>query len=257
MELGLNGRVALITGASGGLGQAIARRFAMEGAAVVLGYYSQGQEAAKRLTKELTDINGAAQAFQVNVSDKKSVDAFLSNAVQAFGRVDVLVNNAGVLRPSLKAPLASMSLDQWDAMFHVHVAGTLFCTQAAVPYMKERRWGRIVNISSLHARTGGREGLGSYAAAKGTILTLSKAFSREFAPYNITTNAIIPGFIDAGMSRGLTDEIRQAIEAQNPLGRLGRAEEIAALAAFLSSDLAGYINGQAVPCDGGRFDYVL
>lgn len=257
MELGLSGRVALITGASGGLGQAIARRFVMEGASVVLGYYNRGQEAAECLVKELTGVSGAAQTFQVNVADKKSVEAFVSNAAQAFGRVDVLVNNAGILHPGLKAPLSQMTLDQWDKMLHVHVTGTLLCTQAAVPYMKERRWGRIINISSLHARTGGREGLGSYAVAKGAVLTLSKAFSREFASYNITTNTIIPGFINAGMSRGLTDEVRQAIKAQNPLGRLGRAEEIGALTAFLSSDLAGYINGQAVSCDGGRFDYIL
>lgn len=257
MELGLSGRVVLITGASGGLGQAITRQFVREGAAVALGYYNRGREVAERLANELTSMGGTAQAFQVNVSDKASAEAFVSSAVQAFGEVNVLVNNAGILRPGLKAPLAQMTQEQWDDMLRVHVTGTLLCTQATVPYMKEKRWGRIVNISSLHARTGGREGLGSYATAKGAVLTLSKAFSREFASYNITTNTIIPGFIDAGMSRGLTEEIRQSIEEQNPLGRLGRAEEIGALAAFLASDLAGYINGQAISCDGGRFDYIL
>lgn len=256
MDLGLKGKTVIITGASGGIGRGIAAAFAGEGASVVLGYHRE-RAAAEELAERLRAGGGRSAALPLDVGDPGSVRAFVSQVAQIDSHIDVLVNNAGILAGFSGDGIESLSLENWETVFRVHMTGTFLCTKEVLPYMKRSGFGRIINISSVHALTGGRAGLSNYAAAKGSVLTFTSSTAREFGRHGITANAIVPGFIGAGMVSGLSSEMREAIEAQNPVNRLGTAEEIGALAAFLASGQAGYISGQAIRCDGGRFDYAL
>ncbi len=254
MDLGLKNKTVLVTGASGGIGSSIARMFALEGCFVVVGY-RQNAQAARSLADEIKARGGTCMAAPVDVGDAGSVQSFVNQSVETFGTVDVLVNNAGNFTGV--SPITDMPVEHWESVLRTHVIGTFLCTQAVAPHLKKNGWGRIINISSVHALSGGRVGISNYAAAKGAVLPLTKATAKEFGSYGITANAIIPGFIDAGMSEKLKPEARAAIIAQNPMQRLGTADEVGALAVWLASVHAGYITGQFIACDGGRFDYVL
>ena len=256
MDFKLRNKTVLVTGASGGIGSSIARMFAGEGCSIVAGYQHNVQ-AASSLVGEITSRGGSCIAAQVDVGDAGSVQSFVKKAGETFGTVDVLVNNAGNIAGVSNSLIVDMPVEHWDSVLRTHVIGTFLCTQAAAPHLKKNGWGRIINISSSHALSGGRVGLSNYAAAKGAVLPLTKATAKELGKYGITANAIIPGFIAAGMSEKLKPEVRAAIIAQNPMQRLGTADEIAALAVWLASAQAGYITGQFIACDGGRFDYDL
>jgi 3-oxoacyl-[acyl-carrier protein] reductase len=256
MELGLKGKAVLVTGASGGIGSAIARMFAQEGCSVAVAYY-RNDEAANALVRNCLDLGVSSISVQVDVCNEESVRVLAKTALDAFDRIDVLVNNAGAIAGMSNSPIAEMPVEHWESIFKTNMTGTFLCTKAIAPHMKERGWGRIINISSIHALSGGRVGISNYAAVKGAVLTFTKAAAKEFGRYGITANAIIPGFIAAGMSERLRPELRAAIIAQNPMHRLGTAEEVAALAVWLGSTHAGYINGQFLGCDGGRSDYDL
>jgi 3-oxoacyl-[acyl-carrier protein] reductase len=256
MELGLKEKVVLVTGGSGGIGSAIARMFAQEGCVVAVTYHNNG-ERASALVKDLVAQGSVATAIPLDVCNEESVRAFVTKTLDTFNRIDVLVNNAGNIAGVSNSPIGEMPLEHWESIFKTHMTGTFLCTRAVAPHMKDKGAGRIINISSVHALSGGRLGISNYAAAKGAILTFTKATAKELGAYGVTANAIIPGFITVGMSQTLRSDVRAAVIAQNPMHRLGTADEVAALAVWLASAWAGYVNGQFIACDGGRSDYDL
>ena len=247
-------KTVVVTGASGGIGSALSRAFAREGAQVAL-CYRKGRETAEALRDEIERENGNACVFRADVSRPEDVERLIQDVVNRFGGIDVLVNNAGGIHR--RESILSLSLDAWNSAFEASVTGTFLCTQAAMPFILKSDQGRVINISSLHAVAGGREGLAGYASAKGSVISFTRTAAKEFGPYGVTVNAIVPGFIDVGMGHGIAPETKDAIAAQCPARRLGRGEDIAALGVFLASVQASYINGQAIRCDGGRFDYCL
>lgn len=242
----LANRVALVTGATGGLGRAIARSLAGEGARVVLGY-ARNEAAAQALAAEIAAAGSSALPVQADVSTPEGADGLIAAATGAYGRLDILVNNAGVTRDQL---LLRMKPEDWDAVLDTNLKGVFLLTKAAARPMMKARWGRIINITSV-AGLVGNAGQANYSAAKAGLVGLTKSVARELASRNITCNAIAPGLISAGMLMELAEAQRQAMLDQVPLGRLGRAEDVAAAVVFLASDGADYITGQTLAVDGG------
>jgi 3-oxoacyl-[acyl-carrier protein] reductase len=241
----LEGRVSLVTGASRGIGRAIARALALEGAIVFVGARDEGRLA--EVVTEVADQGGTAVALALDVADKTSVDAALQKVLEAQGRVDHLVNNAGITRDNL---LLRMKKEEWDQVLATNLTGTYLCTQAVLKPMLKQRSGRIVNVTSVVGLTG-NAGQANYAASKAGIIGFTKAVAREVASRSITVNAVAPGFIDTDMTAAMTDKARESLTSSIPLGRVGRPEDIASAVAFLVSDAAAYITGQVLGVDGG------
>ena len=241
----LEGRVSLVTGASRGIGRAIARALALEGATVFVGARDQGRLA--EVVKQIADEGGAAVALALDVADRASVDAALQKVLEAQGRVDHLVNNAGITRDTL---LLRMKQEDWDQVLATNLTGTYLCTQAVLKPMLKQRSGRIVNVASVVGVTG-NAGQANYVASKAGIIGFTKAVAREVASRSITVNAVAPGFIDTDMTAAMTEKAREAVASSIPLGRVGRPEDIASAVAFLVSDAAAYITGQVLGVDGG------
>jgi 3-oxoacyl-[acyl-carrier protein] reductase len=242
---GLSGKVALVTGASRGIGRAIARRLAAAGAHVLVG----GRDAAKmaEVVAEITAAGGKAEALAVDVADKAQVDAAFAQLLGAHGRIDILVNNAGVTRDNL---LLRMKAEEWQQVLATNLSGAFHCTQAALKPMIKQRSGRIVSITSV-VGLAGNAGQANYAASKAGLIGFTKSVAREVASRGITANAVAPGFIETDMTAAMTDKAREAVTSAIPLGRVGQAEEVAAAVAFLASDDAAYITGQVLAVDGG------
>jgi len=245
----LTDRVAVVTGSGRGIGKAIVSRLAENGAKVVVAEVAAyGEEVAKGLC-----ASGAEAMYcPVDVSDPESVKAMVERVDERWGRLDVLVNNAGI-RPT--CPFLEMSLSDWDRVVAVNLTGTFNCCAAIAPLMVQRSWGRIVNISSLAAQRGSTGGHSHYAAAKAGIVGFSKSLARELAPHGITVNTVAPGFIETLGWEGQLDGQIEKYAAQVPLGRLGQPDDIANLVAFLVSDGASYLTGVTVPINGGLFIY--
>jgi 3-oxoacyl-[acyl-carrier protein] reductase len=241
----LEGRVSLVTGASRGIGRAIARTLALEGAIVFVGARDEARLA--EVVTEVANEGGTAVALALDVADRTSVDAALQKVLEAQGRVDHLVNNAGITRDNL---LLRMKKEEWDQVLATNLTGTYLCTQAVLKPMIKQRSGRIVNVASVVGLTG-NAGQANYAASKAGIIGFTKAVAREVASRSITVNAVAPGFIDTDMTAAMTDKARESLTASIPLGRVGRPEDIAAAVAFLVSDAAAYITGQVLGVDGG------
>ena len=241
----LDGRVSLVTGASRGIGRAIARALAVEGAIVFAGARDEARLAD--VVRECGEAGGKAVALALDVADRASVDAALAKILEAHGRLDHLVNNAGITRDNL---LLRMKKDEWDQVIATNLTGTYLCTQAALKPMLKQRSGRIVNVTSVVGVTG-NAGQANYAASKAGIIGFTKAVAREVASRSITVNAVAPGFIDTDMTAALGDKARESLTASIPLGRVGRPEDIANAVAFLVSDAAAYITGQVLGVDGG------
>jgi 3-oxoacyl-[acyl-carrier protein] reductase len=243
----LAGQVALVTGASRGIGAAIAGRLAQCGARVGINY-NTSKEAAQGVVEAITGAGGEAIALAGDVSQERATEAVVKGLLGQWGRVDILVNNAGINRDRL---LMRMTLDDWDQVLNVDLRGAFLCTKFVMPQLIKQRRGRIINISSV-VGIGGNPGQANYAAAKAGLIGFTKAVAREVASRNVTVNAVAPGFIDTGgMVEKLSEEARQQILSRIPLGRFGTGEEVAEVVAFLCGHQAGYITGQVLTIDGG------
>lgn len=242
----LQNKTAVVTGASRGIGQAIALELAKQGAKVVVNY--SGSEArAQQVVEQIQAAGGEAIAVQANVADAESVAQLMNKALETFGSIDILVNNAGITRDNL---LMRMKEDEWDDVMNTNLKGVFLCTKAVTRQMMKQRSGRIINISSI-VGVSGNAGQANYVAAKAGVIGLTKTTAKELASRNILVNAIAPGFITTDMTDGLSEELKQAMLAQIPLAKLGQPEDIAKTVAFFASDAANYITGQTLHVDGG------
>ncbi|MQF64825.1 3-oxoacyl-[acyl-carrier-protein] reductase [SAR202 cluster bacterium AC-409-J13_OGT_754m] len=239
-------RVALITGASRGIGRSIAIRLATDGFSVVFNYRSNPNNIAELIT-DIESRGGRAMSARADVSNEAEVGLMVKTIHKLWGSVDILVNNAGIRKDQL---LMRMTESNWDDVLDTNLKGAFLCSKAVLPVMMKKRFGRIVNISSIVGLTG-NPGQGNYAASKAGIIGLTKTIAREVASRNITSNAIAPGYIDTDMVKELPAELRNRIQSMIPLGRLGTAEDVAGMVAFLCGEEANYITGQIIGIDGG------
>jgi 3-oxoacyl-[acyl-carrier protein] reductase len=248
MDLGLSGKVAIVTGAGGGIGAAICDRLGLEGANAVVADINLGQ--AELQAARLEALGISALAVAADVVDKASVEALVATALSRFGKIDILVNNAGFQRDMR---IAKMSEEDWDAVVDVILKGAFLCSKAVLPSMLESQWGRIINISSrAHL---GNPGQVNYSAAKAGLLGFTRALAMENGKYGITVNAVAPGIIDTHAIRGLShfEKVRENAERTTPIPRLGAVEDVADSVAFLASDRASYISGEVLHVTGGRY----
>ena len=250
----LTGRSCLVTGGSRGIGRAIALELGRHGACVAVGYlpdeagHGNNKAEADAVTAEIAASGGQGFAFACDVRDPASIESAVAGVVEHFGRIDVLVNNAGITRDR---SLAKMSQGEWDAVLETNLSSVFHTTTRVLPHMVEAGYGRVVNISSvvgLH----GNFGQANYAAAKAGVVGFTKTAALELARKGVTVNAIAPGFIETAMIAAMPEEVRAAILAKIPMGRFGRPEEIARLVAFLVSD-GDYITGQVIEINGGLY----
>ena len=242
----LNDKIAVVTGASRGIGRQIALTMAKEGAAVIVNYNGSAA-GAEAVVKEICEAGGQAEAVQCNVSDYAKAEEFLKYVIGKSKRIDILVNNAGITKDNL---LMKMSEEEFDAVIDINLKGTFNCIKHVSRQMLKQRGGRIINISSVSGVMG-NAGQANYCASKAGIIGLTKAVARELGSRGITVNAIAPGFIDTEMTAVLPDSVKEAMGEQIPLKRFGRTEDVADMAAYLASDKAGYITGQVICVDGG------
>jgi len=245
MSVRLTGRVAVVTGGAKGIGRAIARRLAQEGARVVVSGRDRG--ALEEACGELRNAGSEAVAVVADVAKAQDVEALCQKALEAFGKVDILINNAGITRDNL---VLRMSEEEWDSVLDTNLKGGFLCIRAFTKPMMKQRWGRIVNVSSVVGLIG-NPGQANYVASKAGLVGLTKAVAKELASRHITVNAVAPGFIDTSMTAGLPEKVRESLQAQIPLGRLGSPEDVAHAVAFLCSEEASYITGQVLSVDGG------
>ena len=243
----LTDKVAIVTGSSRGLGRAIARELADHGCKVALNYYTN-KEAADELLAELKGKNQEAILVQAGVAHPDDCTRLIDETVKSFGGVDILVNNAGVNRDRT---IRRMSVEEWNEVIATDLNSIFYCTYAAVPHMIERGGGRIVNMSSIVGQMGNL-GQSNYAAAKAGIVGFSKSAAQELAKFNITVNALCPGFIETEMVTNLTEDVQKALLTKVPLGRFGRPEEVAAICRFLVTE-GEYITGAQININGGMY----
>ena len=242
----LNGKIAVVTGASRGIGKAIAMKFAQLGATVVINYNGSAQK-AEEVKQSITADGGRAVIMQCNVADYDACEAFFKDVINQFGRIDILVNNAGITKDGL---IMRMSEEDFTSVVDVNLKGTFHCIRFASRQMMKPRSGRIINMSSV-VGISGNAGQINYAASKAGVIGMTKSAAKELASRGITVNAIAPGYIETDMTNVLSDKVKEETMKQIPLGRLGQTGDIAAAAAFLASDEAGYITGQVLAVDGG------
>ena len=242
----LKGQVAVVTGASRGIGRAIALELANQGADVVVNY-SGNEEKAKSVVEEIVAAGSRAIAVQCDVASADSVAAMLKMTIEEFGKVDILVNNAGITRDNL---LMRMKEEEWDQVINTNLKGVFLCTKAVSRPMMKQRKGRIINVASVVGITG-NPGQANYVAAKAGVIGFTKTAAKELASRGITVNAVAPGFITTDMTEQLPEDVRGQLLSQIPLGRLGEPGDIAKVAAFLASEDSSYMTGQTLSVDGG------
>ena len=242
----LKNKIALITGAGRGIGRAIAIALAKEGAEVVINY-NGSEERAKEVKQTIEENGGKASVYKCNVSDFAACEAMIKDIVKEYGHLDILVNNAGITKDGL---LMKMSEEDFDKVLDTNLKGTFHTIRAALRQMIRQRSGRIINMASV-VGVSGNAGQANYAASKAGVIGLTKTAAREVASRGITVNAVAPGFIETDMTEVLPEKIKEASAAQIPLGKFGKAEDVANAVAFLASEDAGYITGQVLHVDGG------
>jgi 3-oxoacyl-[acyl-carrier protein] reductase len=248
----LAGKVALVTGASRGMGKAIALKLASIGSKVVVNYVAieaSNKVDADNLVESIIGLGGEAMSVEADIRDSEAVKGMMEQVTDKWSKIDILVNNAGINRDTL---LLRMSDDAWDDVINTNLRGAYLCTKFALRSMMRQEWGRIINISSVTGLVG-NAGQSNYAASKGGLIAFTKSVAREMGSRNITVNAVAPGYIITGMTDKLPSERKEAVLAMIPLQRFGQPEDVAELVAFLASDRAGYITGQAITIDGGLF----
>jgi 3-oxoacyl-[acyl-carrier protein] reductase len=241
-----DGRVAIVTGGSRGIGRAVAMRLANEGANVAITYRSN-DAAAEAAAEEVRTEGARCEIFQGDVASPDDVAALFEGVGEALGRVEILVNNAGLTRDNL---MMRMKESEFDEVLSTNLKGTYLCTRAALRPMIRARWGRIVNISSVVGLVG-NAGQANYAASKAGIIGFTKSVAREVAQRGITANVVAPGYVETELTQSLTDDIKDQIKSQVPAGRFAAAEEVAGVVAFLAGEEAGYVTGQTLAVDGG------
>ena len=242
----LSGKIAVVTGASRGIGREIALTLASYGASVVVNY-NGSKEKAEEVVKEIEDKGGVAFAVKASVSKSEEVEIMIKEVMERFGRIDILVNNAGITKDNL---VMKMGNDDFDAVIDTNLKGTFYCMKQVYRIMLKQKAGRIINMSSV---TGviGNAGQVNYAASKAGVIGMTKSLARELGSRGITVNAVAPGFIETEMTDVLSDKIKQEIEGQIPLRKMGQVKDVAEAVAFLASDKASYITGQVLHVDGG------
>jgi len=244
----LDNKVAIVTGCSRGLGREIGLCLAREGANVVVNYKEASQQAGE-VTEFIEDLGRHAFPFKADVSKYQEVEAMVAKAIKEFGKVDIMVNSAGIHEDST---IAKMESSTWEDVIAVNLRGAFNCTKAVLAYMREAGFGRIINISSVVGQTGSA-GASNYAASKAGLIGFTKAAAREVAKRGITVNAIAVGFVDIGMGQRLSQEMKDNILKQILVGRFGKPEEVGYAVVFLASDEAAYITGQVINIDGGFY----
>lgn len=242
---GVAGHVALVTGASQGIGRACALALAESGAHVALA--ARNEEKLAAVVKEIEAKAGTAAAFRMDVADEDSVKTAVKSALERFGKIDILINNAGITKDTL---LLRMKRADWDLVLQTNLNGAFYCTQAVLPPMLKQRWGRIVNISSVFGQMG-QVGQANYAASKAGLIGFTMAMAREVASRNITVNAVAPGYVETAMTQGLSDDLKSKVNDMIPLGRPGTDMEVAQAVRFLASEEASYITGHVLNVNGG------
>jgi 3-oxoacyl-(acyl-carrier-protein) reductase len=243
----LSGKTALVTGCGRGIGKAIAKTLAQAGADIVINDIDLGT--AENLAKDIEDLGGKVLVCCGSVGVRRDVDAIFSRIEQKFSHLDILVNNAGITRDKM---LLQMSDQEWDQVMDVNLKGVFYCIRAAAAMMKEQGAGRIVNLTSVTALTG-NVGQVNYGASKAGVIGMTKTLARELARYQITVNAIAPGFIETPMTESIPDDIKKTIVKGIPLGRAGKPQDVSNLVKFLFTDDSAYITGQVISCNGGLY----
>jgi 3-oxoacyl-[acyl-carrier protein] reductase len=241
----LEGRVALVTGASQGIGHACALALARQGATVAAA--ARNQQRLEELVAEITNSGGKASAFVIDVADEDQVKSGIRSALTQFGKIDILVNNAGVTRDQL---VMRMKRADWDAVLNTNLTSAYLCIQQVIGSMLKQRWGRIINVTSVFGQMG-QAGQANYAASKAGLIGLTMAMAREVASRNITCNAVAPGFIETSMTAALSEEFKQNAVKSIPLGRVGSPQDVASAVCFLASEDASYITGHVLNVNGG------
>ncbi|MER1999216.1 MAG: 3-oxoacyl-[acyl-carrier-protein] reductase [Lysinibacillus sp.] len=242
----LQGKTAVVTGGSRGIGRAICVELARLGANVVVNY-SGSEDKAREVVTEIEALGSKGVAIQANVADAEQVDALMKQSLETFGTIDILVNNAGITRDNL---LMRMKETEWDDVVDTNLKGVFLCTKAVSRQMMKQRSGRIINISSI-VGVSGNAGQANYVAAKAGVIGLTKTVAQELASRNVLVNAIAPGFITTEMTDALPEDIKATMLKQIPLAKLGQPEDVAKTVAFFASDAANYITGQVIHVDGG------
>lgn len=240
------GKAAIVTGASRGIGREIALQLAKEGARVAVNY-SGSKDKADEVVQLIKDAGGEAFAIQADVSNQESVKNLIDETIATFGSIDILVNNAGITRDNL---LMRMKEDEWDDVIDINLKGVFLCTKGVTRQMMRQRAGKIVNVASI-VGVSGNPGQANYVAAKAGVIGLTKTTAKELASRNINVNAVAPGFITTEMTDALNDDIKEQMLANIPLGKLGSSENVAKTVLFLLSEDAAYITGQTIHVDGG------
>jgi 3-oxoacyl-[acyl-carrier protein] reductase len=241
----LEGRVALVTGASQGIGHACALALAREGATVAVA--ARNQQKLDQLAGQIAAAGGKAAAFVIDVADEEQVKSGIKSALAQLGKIDILVNNAGITRDQL---VMRMKRADWDAVLNTNLTSAYLCIQQVIGSMLKQRWGRIINVTSVFGQMG-QAGQANYAASKAGLIGLTMAMAREVASRNITCNAVAPGFIETSMTAALSEEFRQSAVKTIPLGRVGSPVDVAGAVCFLASDDASYITGHVLNVNGG------
>ncbi|HJF84491.1 3-oxoacyl-[acyl-carrier-protein] reductase [Megamonas hypermegale] len=242
----LDGKIALVTGGSRGIGRAVAIELAKEGAAVAINY-AGNKAAAEEVQSIITQMGGKAMIIQADVSDEKSAMQMVEEVIAQLGGIDILVNNAGITRDGL---FIRMKEEDWNAVINTNLTGIFNCTKVAAKYMMKKRSGRIINMSSVSGIMG-NAGQTNYAAAKAGVIGFTKSLAREMASRGITVNAVAPGFIATDMTAAMPEKAQEHVLTSIPLGKMGKPEDIANAVLFLASDKASYITGQVIHVDGG------